>query len=190
MAAIYFFADKNAKSPAPAVTPQPSPVVGLGAAQVQQVVIHAHGKVLTVSRAGAGWTYAVCPDGQSPCPAQPADQSLSLQLVQTVTELRPSHVIFGAPEGLPAYGVDKPSAGEIDIKGVVGQQVTILVGGKTGDGASYYLRRQDGQDILLVTAASFDTEFLGLVDKPPAPLPTPSPSAPAVSPAPAVSTSP
>jgi len=62
-AAIYFFADKNAKTPTPTPSPQPSPIAGLGASQVQQVVIHARGKVLTVNRQGTGWTYSVCPDG-------------------------------------------------------------------------------------------------------------------------------
>ena len=177
-AAIYFFADKNVKAPAVAPSPLPSPVVRLGASQVQQVVIHGHGKVLTVERQGTGWTYTDCADGQADCaPAAAADQGRSLQLVQSLTELRPSHVIYGAPEGLPAYGVEKPTSGEIDIKGVGGQQVTILLGGKSNDGASYFMRRQDSQDVLVVAAATIDAQFLALLDKPPTPQAGPAPSA-------------
>jgi hypothetical protein len=182
VAGVYFFADKNAKAPAAAPTPAPSPIVRLAASQVGQVVVHAHGKQVTISREGAGWTYAACAEGQASCPARPADQALSLQLVQSLTELSPSHVIYGAPEGLPAYGVDKPGAGEIDIKGTNGQQVTVLVGGQTPDKASYFVRRQDSQDIDVVAASTIDSEFLGLVDKPPVPQPTPAAGSPAPSP--------
>ena len=188
-AAIYFFVDKNAKPSAPPPTPLPSPVAGLGASQVQQVVIHARGKVLTVSRQGNAFTYSVCPDGQADCPASPADQSLSLQLFQALTELRPAHVIYRAPEGLPAYGVDKATSGEIDIRGTAGQQVTLLVGSKTTDGGSYFLHRLDSLDVVTVAATSVDSQLLGLVDKPPAPAPSPAASAspPSAAPAPASS---
>ncbi|MFN2462560.1 MAG: DUF4340 domain-containing protein [Candidatus Dormibacteria bacterium] len=180
-AAIYFFADKNGRPPVVTPSPQPSPVVGLGASQVQQVVIHARGKVLTLARQGTAWTYSVCPDGQSDCPVNPADQSLSLQYIQALTELRPVHVVYGAPEGLPAYGVDKPTGGELDIRSTSGRQVTVLVGGKSTDGASYFLRRQDSQNILTVATTTVDGQLLALVDRPPVPAPSPAP-APSTSP--------
>jgi len=188
VAAVYFLTDRNSvKAPSPSASPLPAAVLNLGASQVQQVVVHARGKVLTVSREGTGWSYSICPEGQADCASNPADPSRSLQLVQNLTGLRPAHVIYGAPEGLPAYGVEKPTGGEIDIKGRAGQQVTLLVGGKSPDGGSYFVRRQDSQNILTIAATTVDGELLGLVDKPPAPQPSPAPSAPAAAPPPAAS---
>ncbi|GAC1332532.1 MAG: hypothetical protein NVSMB17_11720 [Candidatus Dormibacteria bacterium] len=190
VAAIYFFADKNVKAPTVSSSPLPAAVLDLGASQVQQVVVHARGKVVTVTREGTGWSYSICAEGQADCPTGPADPSRSLQLVQNLTGLRPSHVIYGAPEGLPAYGVEKPTGGEIDIKGRSGQQVILLVGGKSPDGSSYFVRRQDSQNILTVPVTTVDGELLGLVDKPPAPIPSPAASPPGAAPPPAASPSP
>jgi hypothetical protein len=178
---LFYFFDLKApvKSPSTSPTPQPSPVLGMSPQQLQEVDIRARGKVLTLVRQGNSFTYALCPAGQSDCPAQPADASRSVQLLQSLSALRPTKVIFGAPEGLAAYGVDKPTTAEIDIKGAANQQATILVGSKSPDGSSYFIRRQDGTDVLAVAVASIDTELLGLIDSPPVPQPSPSPAAPA-----------
>ena len=183
-AAIYFLAERTPKSATTTPTPQASPIVALSATQVQQVVIHAQGKVLTVNRVGNGFTYAVCPDGQADCAAAPADPTLSLQLFQGLTQLRPAHTVYRAPEGLPAYGADKPTNGEIDIKSTSGQQVTILVGLKTTDGANYFLHRQDSPDVVTVATSVVDSGFLGLVNHPPVavPSPPPAPASPVPSP--------
>ena len=157
-------------------SPAPSPVVGIGANQLAQVVIHGKGKVLTVARQGNAFTYSVCAEGQGACPTQPADVTKTAQLFSAVATLTPTHVVYGAPDGMPAYGVDKPTNGEIDIKGQGGQQVTLVVGIKTPDGASYFVRRQDSSDVLVVTSGSIDTQFLALIDAPPVPTPSPSPS--------------
>ena len=183
-AAIYFFAERSPKTPTASPTPQASPIVGLSATQVQQVVIHSQGKVLTVNRQGTGFTYSVCADGTTDCPPAPADQALSLQLFQSLTQLRPAHTVYRAPEGLPAYGADKPTNGEIDIKSTTGQQITILVGLKTTDGANYFLHRQDSPDVVTVATTVVDGGLLGLVNTPPVALPSPVPSAAASSPSP------
>jgi hypothetical protein len=86
-------------------------------------------------------------------------------------------VIYGAPEGLPAYGVDKPTTAEIDIKGTGNEQLTLLIGGKSADSASYYGRRLDSNNVLALAVASIDTELLSLVDTPPVPQPSPPPGA-------------
>jgi hypothetical protein len=175
-AGVYLLFDKNGKPATPAAPAAlPSPVAGLGASQVQQVVIHSGGRALTVSRQGTSFTYSVCPDGQADCAASPADQSRGVQLYQNLTELRPSTVIYRAPEGLPAYGVDKPTGGEIDIKGTAGQQVTIVIGIKTPDGGSYFMHRLDSLDVVAVATTSVDP-LLAMVAKPPAPTPSPAPA--------------
>jgi hypothetical protein len=175
-AAIYFFAERSPKTPTATPSPQASPIVGLSASQLQQVVIHAQGKVLTVNRQGNGFIYSVCPDGQADCPAAPADPTATLQLFQSLAQLRPAHVVYRAPEGLPAYGADKPTNGEIDIKSTTGQQITILVGIKTSDGANYFLHRQDSPDVVTVATTLVDTGLLGLVNHPPVPVPSPPPA--------------
>jgi hypothetical protein len=178
---LFYFFDLHgpAKAPTSTPTPLPSPVVGLAANQIQQVVIHSKGNVLTIAISGSNWTYSLCPEGQSACTAKVADPAASAQLFQGMSALRPSSVVFGAPDGLPAYGVDKPTTAEIDIKGITNSQVTILVGLKSPDSSSYYLRRQDSNDVLAVAVGTIDG-FLALVDKPPAPVPTPSAPAGAV----------
>jgi hypothetical protein len=184
----FLYLDKGARvtpssSSSPAA-PAPSPVVGLAINQVANVVIHGKGKVLTVSIQADGFTYSLCAEGQGNCQPQPADKTRSAQLFQAVVQLTPTHVVYGAPEGLPAYGADKPTNGEIDVKGRGGQQATILIGNKSTDGANYFLRRQDSNDVVVVTAGSIDTSLFGLIDQPPAPAPTPSPGAAAASPSP------
>jgi hypothetical protein len=183
----FIYLDKGGKtnpssgtSPAPA----PSPVVGLALNQVSQVVVHGKGKVLIIAVQGSAFTYSLCAEGQGSCPTHPADPSGAAGLLQAVVQLAPTHVVYGAPEGLPAYGVDRPTNGEIDVKGLAGQQVTILIGNKSTDGASYFIRRQDGNDVLVVTAGSIDTSLFGLIDSPPVPTPSPVPSSPVASPSP------
>jgi hypothetical protein len=175
---LFYFFDLHGPAKAPSTTPTPLPslVLGLPAGQIQQVVIHANAKVLTIGLQGTGWTYSLCPEGQASCPPQTADPAPSAQLFQSLSALRPSKVIFGAPEGLPAYGVDKPTTAEIDVKGISNQQVTVLVGLKSSDSASYFVRRQDSNDVLAIAAATIDG-FVALLDKPPVPPPSPSPSA-------------
>ncbi len=183
----FIYLDRGGKvSPSSSASPtaQPSPVVGLAINQLAQVVVHGKGKVLTVALQGNGFTYSLCAEGQGGCPSQPADKTRSAQLFQAVAQLTPTHVVYGAPEGLPAYGVDKPTNGELDVKGQGGQQTTVVIGNKSTDGSNYFIRRQDGNDVLVVTAGAIDTTLFGLIDTPPNPAPSPSPSAPAASPSP------
>jgi len=188
----FIYLDKGGKvSPSSGATPaaQPSPAVGLSINQVAQVVVHGKGKVLTVAVQTNGFTYSVCAEGQGDCLAQPADKIRAAQLFQAVVQLTPTHVVFGAPEGLPAYGVDKPTNGEVDVKGRGGQQATLVIGNKSTDGASYFIKRQDSTDVLVVAAGSIDTSLFGLIDAPPVLTASPPPGA--VSPSPsAVSPSP
>lgn len=180
----FIFLDRGGKvTPSATATPaaQPGPVVGLSIAQVSQVVIHGKGKVLTVAPQGNGFAYSLCAEGQGGCPTRAADRTRSAGLIQAVAQLTPTHVVHGAPEGLPAYGVDKPTNGEIDVKGQAGQQVMIVIGNKSTDGASYFIRRRDARDVLVVTAGAIDTSLLGLIDTPPVPAPSPSPGAPGAS---------
>lgn len=190
---LFYFFDLRQPARAPsAPTPLPSPVLGLSADQIQQVVVHSKSKVLTMALQGANWTYSLCAEGQGSCAAHPADPTPSAQLFQALSSLRPTKVIFGAPEGLPAYGVDKLSTAEIDVKGTGNQQATILVGLKSLDSASYFVRRQDSSDVLAIAAGSIDS-LLVLLDQPPVPQPsasaagavTASPSAAPVGPVPA-----
>ena len=178
VAVMFYFFDirQPARAPSASLAPQPSPVLGLSANQIQQVVIHSKSKVLTTVLQGASWTYSLCDAGQGSCGARPADPTPSAQLFQSLSALRPTKVIVGAPEGLPAYGVDKPSTAEIDIKGTGNQQATILVGLKSADSSSYFVRRQDSNDVLAIAAGSIDS-LLALLDNPPVPQPSASPAA-------------
>ena len=178
VAAAFIYGERQPHSPpSTSPTPQPSPLVGLSANQLQQVVIHSQGKVLTVTRAATGFNYTLCAEGQGGCQPQPADLNRSSQLFTTLASLAPSHVIYGAPEGLPAYGVDKPTGGEVDIKSTTNQQVTLIIGIKTPDGSSYFVKRQDSSDVDAVATGTIDQELLSLVASPPVPQPSPSPGA-------------
>jgi Domain of unknown function (DUF4340) len=178
VAVMFYFFDlrQPARAPSASPTPQPSPVLGLSANQIQQVVIHSKSKVLTMVLQGANWTFSLCDAGQGSCAAQPADPTPSAQLFQSLSSLRPTKVLLGAPEGLPAYGVDKPSTAEIDVKGTGNQQATIFVGLKAADSSSYFVRRQDSNDVLAIAAGSIDA-LLALLDNPPIPQPSASPAA-------------
>lgn len=173
---LFYFFDLHGPAKAPTTTPTPPPsrVLGMGSNQIQEVVIHSGGKVLTIRLQGTLWTYSLCPEGQGSCPPRTADPVPSAQLFQSLSALTPSKVILGAPEGLPAYGVDKASTAEIDVKGTSNRQVTILVGLKSLDGSSYFARRQDSNDVLAVAAGSIDG-FLAMLDKPPLSSASPSP---------------
>ena len=183
----FIYLDRGGKvSPSSTPTPAaaPSPVVGLSVSQMSEVAVHSGGTVLTIAVQGTGFTYSLCAEGQGGCSTQAADRTRSAALFQAVAQLTPTHVVYGAPEGLPAYGVDKPTSGEIDVQGQAGRQVTILVGHKSTDGASYFIRRVDSRDVPVVPAGAIDTGLFGLIATPPVPAPSPSPGATAASPSP------
>ena len=183
VAVIFVFADirQPAKSPSTSPSPEPSPLVGIDANHLQQVVIHARGKVFTLTRDASSFKYSLCADGQGGCAAQPADLARSAQLFQDIGGLRPTHVIYGAPDGLPAYGVDKPTTAEVDVKSLTGEQVTLVVGIKTPDGVSYFVKRQDSHDVVSVAVGAIAQQLLGFNASPPGPQPTPSAGTPAAS---------
>jgi hypothetical protein len=163
-------------------SPQPSPLVGLAAADVQQVTIKAKGQALTVRRESAAWTYSLCPADQAACPAQPADPLRAVALVAAVAGLRSSHTVY-APPALADYGLDTPKTAEIHVKSAT-KEVILLIGLKATLDPSYYVRKQDGTDVYAVPAVTVESELLGLIDSPPRviPSPSPSPGAPATSP--------
>jgi Domain of unknown function (DUF4340) len=174
---LYYFFDVRKPPPSTATSPRPGPLVNIDAATVSEIDIKANAKVLMVSRNGAEWRYSVCPAAQPGCPSQPASSTRSVQLLQAILQLSPSKTIFGAPEGLPAYGLASASGGEIDLKTPSGRTVSVLVGANAPDGVSVYVRLADSNDVQAVPLASIQTPILGAIDAPPVPLPTPSPSA-------------
>jgi hypothetical protein len=94
-----------------------------------------------------------------------------------VVQLGTTHTIFGVADQLPNFGLDKPTAGEIDIKTGSGKTTVIWIGAKAPDNVSDYVRRPESGDVYTVPAASIDIPILGLVDNPPVPRPSPSPGA-------------
>lgn len=175
---LYYFGDlRSNKNPSPAASPLAAPVFGLSANQVQAVRIKAKGKILTVTRTKpAEWTYSLCTDGQATCNPDPADTAKAQALAASVAELRPTGpTIFGAPAGLPAYGLDAASTAEIQVSGGAGDR-TLLIGAKTPDQGYYYGRRTPANDIFTFTASVIDAQFLNAIDAPPRVVPSPSPS--------------
>jgi hypothetical protein len=174
---LFYLFDARKSTPSTASSPRPAAVVNLDAASVSEIDIRASGKLLTVSKSGSDWRYAVCPADHSGCPSSPADAILSIRLLQAILQLTPTKTIFGAPEGLPAYGLVTATGGEIDLKTQAGRSVVILVGGHAPDNASVYLRLSDSNDIQAVPASAIQGPILGVVDSPPVPQPSPSPAA-------------
>jgi len=158
-------------------TPQPAPVIKIDAGTVSQFQVKSGGRALTVLRNGAEWRYSVCPIAQAECPTAVADTNRALALLGVILQLRPTKTIFGAPEGLPAYGLDTATAGEVDLQTPSGRSVAMLIGAKTQDGVSDYVRLAGSNDIETVPAATLQTQVIGALDAPPAPAPSPSPVA-------------
>jgi hypothetical protein len=180
---LFYFFDVRKPPPGTTTSPRPGPLINIDAATVSEIDIKANGKVLTVTRSASEWRYSVCPADQPGCPSQPASTTRSVQLLQAILQLSPSKTIFGAPAGLPAYGLASATGGEIDLKTPSGRSVALLVGAKAPDSVSLYVRLADSNDIQAVPVAALQTPILGAIDAPPVPLPSPSPSAAAGTPA-------
>jgi hypothetical protein len=166
-------------------SPQPSPLINIEPSTVSQIQVKSAGKTLTVVRNGSEWRYSVCPSAQPDCPTSIADATRAVGLLAAILQLRPTKTIFGAPEGLPAYGLDTPTVGEVDLQTPSGRSVGLLVGALTQDSVSYYVRLSTSNDIETVPAAILQTQVFGAIQAPPAPLPSPSPvTSPVASPSP------
>lgn len=193
--AYYLLEVQKAGTPSSQSTPsaQASPLTNLRQSEVERLVIKstATAKQVILAQASGNWTYAVCAADQADCPGQPADKLRAALLAEEIVHLRPDRVIYGAPAGLPAYGLDTATTGEIDLT-AKGTKHILLLGSKTADGLSYWLRLDDRPDVVVVSSSLVDGTFLAAITTPPAPVPSPSPSAAATSPSPspAVSASP
>ena len=164
---------------------QPSPVINIDPSTVSRIEVKSAGRTLTVLRNGAEWRYSVCPGAQTDCPTSVADTPRALALLGVILQLRPTTTIFGAPEGLPAYGLDTATVGEVDLQTRSGRSVALLIGAKTQDSVSYYVRLTGSKDIETVPAVTVQTQVIGALDAPPAPIPRPSPvTSPVSSPSP------
>jgi len=172
----YYVFDLHRPAPASKGTPQASPVINLDATTVSQFEVKAGGKTLTVLRNGSEWRYSVCADAAAAaaCPTSVADTTRAVTLLQSILQLRPVKTIFGAPDGLPAYGLDKATAGEVDVQTPSGRSVSLLVGATAPDNSNIYVRLSGSNDIQAVPAATVQTEIIGAIQGPPAPVPTPS----------------
>jgi|ERR1700682_3973297 len=174
---LFYFFDLRKPPPSAATSPRPGPLVSIDPAAVNEIDIKANGKVLTVTRSASEWRYSVCPADQPGCPSKSASSARSVLLLQAILQLSPTKTIFGAPEGLPAYGLATATGGEIDLKTPSGRSVALLVGAKAPDSVSIYVRLADSNDIQAIPLAAIQTSILGAIDAPPVPLPSPSPSA-------------
>ena len=174
---LFYFFDVRKPPPTSSSSPRPGPLISIDAATVSEIDVKANSKVLTVTRSGSEWRYSVCPADHPGCPTQLASSIRSILLLQAILQLSPSKTIFGAPEGLPAYGLATATGGEIDLKTPAGRNVVVLVGAKAPDSVSIYVRLTDSNDIQAVPLSAIETPILGAVDAPPVPVPSPSPSA-------------
>ncbi len=173
---LFYFFDLRKPSPNTAASPQPSPIVGIDAASVTEIDIKSGGKVLMVTRSGSDWRYSVCPADQVACASNPADTVRSVQLLVVILQLRPTKTVFGAPAGLPAYGLATGTGGEVTLKSP-GRSVTLLAGAAAPGSAGIYVRLSDSNDIQVVPLSTMQTQVLGAVATPPVPVPSPSPMA-------------
>jgi hypothetical protein len=172
---LYYVFDLHRPGPSSNAPPQAAAIINIDPATISQFQVKSAGKTLTVLRNGAEWRYSVCPSAQADCPTSVADTNRALALLGVILQLRPTKTIFGAPEGLPAYGLDTATVGEVDVQTPSGRSMSLLVGAKTQDSVSYYVRLSTSNDILTVPAATLQTQVIGAISAPPAPVPSPSP---------------
>ena len=173
---LFYFFDLRKPPSNTAASPQPSPIISIDAASVTEIDIKSGGKVLTVTRSGNDWRYSVCPAEQVTCASNPADTVRSVQLLVVILQLRPTKTVFGAPAGLPAYGLTTGTGGEVTLKSP-GRSVTLLAGATAPGNAGIYVRLSDSNDIQVVPLSSMQTQVLGAISTPPVPVPSPSPGA-------------
>ncbi len=171
---VYYVFDLHRPPPATNRPPQPSPVINLDATTVSQFEVKSGGRTLTVLRNGSEWRYSVCAEAAAGCSTSVADTTRAVALLQTILQLRPVKTIFGAPAGLPAYSLDKATAGEVDLQTPSGRTISLLIGAVTPDNTNIYVRLSTSNDIQAVPAATVQTEIIGAIQAPPAPIPSPS----------------
>jgi hypothetical protein len=180
---LFYFFDLRRPPQGATASPQASPIISIDPASVTEIDVKSGGKALTVTRSGNDWRYSVCGVGQAACPSSPADTVRSVQLLVQILQLRSIKTVFGAPEGLPAYGLATGTGGEVTLKSP-GRSVLLLVGAQAPGGAGMYVRLSDSNDIQVVSLSSMQTQVLGAIAAPPVPVPSPSPgSSPGASPA-------
>ena len=172
---LFYFFDVRKPAPAATASPQPSPIVSIDPNSVTEIDVKSGGQVLAVTRSGSNWRYSVCAADTAGCPTSPADASRSVQLLIAILQLRPAHTIFGAPDGLPAYGL-ATAASEIDVKSP-SRSISLLVGAVAPDTTNIYVRLADSNDIQAVAASTVQSQIIGVIASPPVPVPSPSPGA-------------
>jgi len=180
---IWYFTEHQSpsRSPSTSASPQPSPLIKLQAADIETITLKARGKVMTLNRAtGGAWTYSVCDASAAPssaaCAPAPADSSRVQQEITAIVELRPNEVIYGAPEGFPAYGLDKPSAGEVDLRNAAGSTTVLWLGASAPDQTSQFIRVAGSRDVEVVSKTNLQSQVLAIIDNPPKPAPSPLPT--------------
>jgi hypothetical protein len=178
--AFYIFVVRKPDTvPSATPTPQAGPLLRFSAANVDTIVIKVKGKAKTLSlkKTAAKWNFGLCAIDAADCPAtEPADDGKVQQLAASLADLRPTTTVYGAPEGIAAYGLDQPSA-EVSVTIVGGSKLTLLLGGRTPEQSGVYAKRLDADTIYALPATTVDAQLLPLIDSPPRPVPSPSPAA-------------
>jgi hypothetical protein len=164
------------RSPAPAAKPAgQAPVFDLKPDDVSRIEVDDSGKTVAVERVEGGWRLVQ--------PAGEADAARVEGAVGQVAKLNATRKLEDASD-LASYGLSSPTS-RLLLGMKDGSSQELLIGSKTPDQASYYVKRGDSPAIF-VTATFALGDLMRWPTDPPRPraTPTPPPQPPAAKPAP------
>jgi hypothetical protein len=160
-AVSYFGLTEPAAKTTPTVQ---SAVFDLPAGDVARVVVMEAGKTAAVERKQDGTWQIVAPT------TEPADSRRVDDTVSRLAKLSASRKLEGAGD-LAAYGLAQPSA-EIELTLKDGTTRGLLVGAKTPDNTSYYVKPSDANAVYVVSTLTIG-DLTRWLSEPPKPRPTP-----------------
>jgi hypothetical protein len=155
------------RSPEPAAKPAgQAPVFDLKPDEVSRIEVDDSGKTVAAERTEGGWRLVQ--------PAGDADAARVEGAVGQVAKLNATRKLEDATD-LASYGLSSPTS-RLLLSMKDGSSQELLIGSKTPDQASYYVKRADSPAIF-VTATFALGDLMRWPSDPPRPRPTPTPGA-------------
>lgn len=163
VAAVTYF-DLGAPVPSGTPTVAPTTVLDVPIAEIAHAQVTDAGKSAAVSRKDESSWEIVAPA------AEPADSRRVEDALGRIAKLNATRKLDD-PGDLGAYGLAQPTI-EVELRLKDGSSRKLLVGAKTPDSSSYYVKTPDAASVYVVSSFAV-SEMTRWVAEPPRPRPTP-----------------
>jgi hypothetical protein len=155
------------REPAKASDNATAAMLGLKAEDVTRLETRDQSKVVVVEKSDAGTWRLLNPEEAE------ADGARVDDMVNRIATLKATRTIDDAID-LASYGLAQPATQAI-VASKTGETITVLIGDKTPDGSSHYVKRDNGPTVYLISSYVV-SDLSRFTNDPPKPRPTPTPA--------------